>query len=88
MRAYRTFKDVTGVTRKNGEEWLIKMADTEAHIPDVYEEVCIVCVCVCAHTRVGVYVCVLACGCARECVYTCVGVYVGVCMRVSVCTHA
>jgi len=40
MRAYRTFKDVKGVTRKNGEEWLIKMADTEAHIPDVYEEVC------------------------------------------------
>ena len=39
MRAYRTFKDVKGVTRKNGEEWLIKMADTEAHIPDVYEEV-------------------------------------------------
>jgi len=57
MRAYRTFKDVKGVTRKNGEEWLIKMADTEAHIPDVYEEVCSVtmkwwyfCVCVC--TRV------------------------------------
>jgi len=40
MRAYRTFKDAKGVTRKNGEEWLIKMADTEAHIPDVYEEVC------------------------------------------------
>ena len=39
MRAYRTFKDVKGATRKNGEEWLIKMADTEAHIPDVYEEV-------------------------------------------------
>ena len=39
MRAYRTFKDVKEVTRKNGEEWLIKMADTEAHIPDVYEEV-------------------------------------------------
>ncbi|XP_065891500.1 major vault protein-like isoform X2 [Dysidea avara] len=39
MRAYRTFKDVKDVTRKNGEEWLIKMADTEAHIPDVYEEV-------------------------------------------------
>ena len=39
MRAYWTFKDVKGVTHKNGEEWLIKMADTEAHIPDVYEEV-------------------------------------------------
>ena len=45
MRAYRTFKDVKGKTRKNGEEWLIKMADTEAHIPDVYEEVRVLCVC-------------------------------------------
>ena len=47
MRAYRTFKDVKGVTRKNGEEWLIKMADTEAHIPDVYEEVLCSSVCLC-----------------------------------------
>ncbi|XP_019850101.1 PREDICTED: major vault protein-like [Amphimedon queenslandica] len=39
MRATRTFNDKTGTTRKNGEEWLIKMEDTEAHIPDVYEEV-------------------------------------------------
>lgn len=40
MRATRTFTDPrTGVTHKNGEEWLIKMEDTEAHIPDVYEEV-------------------------------------------------
>lgn len=39
MRATRTFVDGAGVTRKNGEEWLIKMEDTEAHIPDVYEEV-------------------------------------------------
>ena len=39
IRAYWTFKDVKGMTCKNGEEWLIKMADTEAHIPDVYEEV-------------------------------------------------
>lgn len=38
MRATRTFTDKTGVMRKNGEEWLIKMEDTEAHIPDVYEE--------------------------------------------------
>ena len=38
-RTYWTFKDVKGVTRKNGEEWLIKMADTEAHIPDVYKEI-------------------------------------------------
>lgn len=39
MRATRTFNDKSGVKRKNGEEWLIKMEDTEAHIPDVYEEV-------------------------------------------------
>jgi major vault protein len=39
MRAIRTFKDDFGVTRKNGEEWLIKMTDTETHIPAVYEEV-------------------------------------------------
>lgn len=39
MRATRTFTDKLGVKRKNGEEWLIKMEDTEAHIPDVYEEV-------------------------------------------------
>ena len=45
MRATRTFTDKTGVMRKNGEEWLIKMEDTEAHIPDVYEEAS-VCVCV------------------------------------------
>ena len=40
MRAIRTFKDDFGLTRKNGEEWLIKMSDTETHIPNVYEEVC------------------------------------------------
>lgn len=39
MRATRTFVDGKGTTRKNGEEWLIKMVDTEAHIPGVYEEV-------------------------------------------------
>ena len=39
MRATRTFTDRSGVTHRNGEEWLIKMEDTEAHIPDVYEEV-------------------------------------------------
>ena len=40
MRAYQTFKDV------------VKMADTEAHNPDVYKEVqfCVcVCVCACVH---------------------------------------
>ncbi|XP_071789878.1 major vault protein-like [Asterias amurensis] len=39
VRATRTFKDEQGVVRKNGEEWLITMNDTEAHIPQVYEEV-------------------------------------------------
>ncbi|CAH3108819.1 unnamed protein product [Porites lobata] len=39
LRSTRTFKDDKGVVRKNGEEWLITMADTEAHIPNVYEEV-------------------------------------------------
>ena len=41
MRSLRTFKDDFGVIRKNGEEWLIKMSDTETHIPGVYEEVSI-----------------------------------------------
>ena len=27
------------MTCRTGEEWLVKMEDTEAHIPDVYEEV-------------------------------------------------
>ncbi|XP_062994279.1 major vault protein [Elgaria multicarinata webbii] len=39
LQALKTFRDSQGVTRKTGEEWLITMADTEAHIPDVYEEV-------------------------------------------------
>ncbi len=39
MRAIRTFTDDFGVIRKNGEEWLIKMTDTETHIPGVYEQV-------------------------------------------------
>ena len=39
MRATRTFTDEKGVTRRNGEEWLIKFDDTETHIPGVYEEV-------------------------------------------------
>lgn len=39
MRATKTFKDIKGVVRKTGEEWLISFDDTEAHIPDVYEEV-------------------------------------------------
>ncbi|XP_069136058.1 major vault protein-like [Argopecten irradians] len=39
MRSLRTFKDDFGVVRKNGEEWLITMSETETHIPNVYEEV-------------------------------------------------
>ena len=39
MRCLRTFTDDFHVSRKNGEEWLIKMTDTETHIPSVYEEV-------------------------------------------------
>lgn len=39
MRSNRTFTDEKGVTRRNGEEWLIKFDDTETHIPGVYEEV-------------------------------------------------
>ena len=39
MRALRTFKDDFNTVRKNGEEWLILMTDTETHIPNVYEEV-------------------------------------------------
>jgi major vault protein len=35
----RTFTDNFGKKRLNGEEWLIKMSDTETHIPGVYEEV-------------------------------------------------
>ena len=42
MRAVRTFKDDQGVVRKNGEEWLITMKHTDAHIPNVYEEVSLV----------------------------------------------
>jgi major vault protein len=39
MRSLRTFTDDFGKKRLNGEEWLIKMSDTETHIPGVYEEV-------------------------------------------------
>jgi len=40
MRATRTFNDEKlKKTRKNGEEWLISLEDTETHIPNVYEEV-------------------------------------------------
>ena len=38
VRAKRTFKDVYGIERKAGEEWLVDSNMTETHIPDVYEE--------------------------------------------------
>ncbi|MBD2576237.1 colicin uptake protein [Oscillatoria sp. FACHB-1406] len=39
LRARRTFSDIFGRQRKAGDEWLVTLADSEIHIPDVYEEV-------------------------------------------------
>ncbi|KAM9346187.1 major vault protein [Symphorus nematophorus] len=39
VRAVRAFKDAGGRDRRTGEEWLVTMADREAHIPSVAEEV-------------------------------------------------
>lgn len=39
MKATKTFVDDFGIERKNGEEWLITMADSESYIPNVYETV-------------------------------------------------
>nr|XP_046271046.1 major vault protein [Scatophagus argus] len=39
VRAVRAFKDAGGRDRRTGEEWLVTMADREAHIPSVSEEV-------------------------------------------------
>ncbi|KAM8777726.1 major vault protein isoform 1-T1 [Rhynchonycteris naso] len=39
LRALQNFRDLRGVTRRTGEEWLVTVQDTEAHVPDVYEEV-------------------------------------------------
>ncbi|KAM9843349.1 major vault protein [Aulostomus maculatus] len=39
VRALRAFKDTAGRDRRTGEEWLVTMADREAHIPSVAEEV-------------------------------------------------
>eukprot|EP01089_Gocevia_fonbrunei_P023435 TRINITY_DN98_c0_g1_i1.p1 TRINITY_DN98_c0_g1~~TRINITY_DN98_c0_g1_i1.p1 ORF type:complete len:818 (+),score=286.08 TRINITY_DN98_c0_g1_i1:99-2552(+) len=38
LRATKTFTDVQGVVRKAGSEWLVTSAESETHIPDVYEE--------------------------------------------------
>uniref|UniRef100_A0A3Q3MUN7 Major vault protein n=1 Tax=Mastacembelus armatus TaxID=205130 RepID=A0A3Q3MUN7_9TELE len=39
VRALRPFKDAGGRERRTGEEWLVTIADREAHIPSVSEEV-------------------------------------------------
>ncbi|XP_044037438.1 major vault protein [Siniperca chuatsi] len=39
VRALRPFKDAGGRDRRTGEEWLVTIADREAHIPSVAEEV-------------------------------------------------
>lgn len=39
LRALQNFKDLRGVAHRTGEEWLVTVQDTEAHVPDVYEEV-------------------------------------------------
>ncbi len=38
LRATSSFKDVYGIDRKNGEEWLVTIANAETHIIDVNEE--------------------------------------------------
>lgn len=43
LRATKPFKDVFGVTRKTGEEWLVTMKEADNHIPDIYEEVSALC---------------------------------------------
>lgn len=39
LRARQNFQDLRGVVHRTGEEWLVTVQDTEAHVPDVYEEV-------------------------------------------------
>jgi len=39
LRATRTFTDQFGAARRAGDEWLVKHTDSEAVIPEVYEEV-------------------------------------------------
>ncbi|XP_028908172.1 major vault protein [Ornithorhynchus anatinus] len=39
LRARQNFQDIRGVARRTGEEWLVTLAETEAHVPDVCEEV-------------------------------------------------
>ncbi|GAB6028612.1 hypothetical protein CHUAL_004449 [Chamberlinius hualienensis] len=39
VKAIKSFKDDFGIERKNGEEWLITLNETETYIPNVYEVV-------------------------------------------------
>ncbi|XP_037669514.1 major vault protein isoform X2 [Choloepus didactylus] len=39
LRARQNFRDFMGTPRRTGEEWLVTVHDTEAHVPDVHEEV-------------------------------------------------
>jgi major vault protein len=39
LRASRTFKDVYGIQRKAGEEWLVTTDIAETHVQDVHEEI-------------------------------------------------
>ncbi|XP_077880186.1 major vault protein isoform X2 [Ictidomys tridecemlineatus] len=39
LQARQNFQDLRGVTRRTGEEWLVTVQDTAAHVPDVHEEV-------------------------------------------------
>ncbi|OXB55460.1 hypothetical protein ASZ78_012579 [Callipepla squamata] len=39
LRATRTFEDAQGHVRRTGEEWLVTQEQSEAYIPDVFEEV-------------------------------------------------
>ncbi|XP_062457007.1 major vault protein, partial [Rhea pennata] len=39
LRATRTFRDAQGTVRRTGEEWLVTHEQSEAYIPDVFEEV-------------------------------------------------
>jgi len=38
LRATSTFKDIYGVERKNGQEWLITLKQAETHILNVNEQ--------------------------------------------------
>lgn len=39
LRAVRTFKDIYGIQRKAGEEWLVTSDIAETHLQDVHEEI-------------------------------------------------